>query len=117
MIRSSNNESIMINYREEQYFLPYSTGALIQLIQRKGGGAYISPMIYREKTILPNSICTPIELPKIGLHKKQVFISKNKKMVAVKKKRRVRYAGQISSIFCIFYLFTLEWLLLGQIWS
>ena len=41
---------------------------------------------FEEKNVLPNSFCTPKQLPKIGLHtKNQVSTSKNKKMAAVLK--------------------------------
>ena len=51
-----------------------------------GSDTTYSPYDLQEKRVLPNSFCTPIELPKNGLHtKKQVSISKNKKMAAVLK--------------------------------
>ena len=34
------------------------------------GGAYMPPMISRKKRFLPNSFCTPKQLPKIGVHTK-----------------------------------------------
>ena len=55
-----------------------------------GVGIYAHPMISRKKRFLPNSSCKPIELPKMELHtKKQVSVSKNKKMAAVLKSQSV----------------------------
>ena len=60
--------------------------------------------------ILPNSFCTPLELPKIGFTPKSRDLSQKTKNGGHFKIDECNMTGRISSIFCIFYLLALKWL-------
>ena len=82
-----------------------------------GGGIYAPPLDYQGK----KGFC-PIPFARSQNYQKQGYTQKTglylkKKNGSHFKNRRVRYARQVSKIFCIFYLFTLKWLQLGQFQS
>ena len=83
-----------------------------------GGGIYAPPMISRKKKFFAQFLLhTQTTIQNRVTHQKPGLYLEKQKNGGRFKIVRCNMTGRISSIFCIFYLFALKWLKLGQFWS